>query len=311
VGVAEEFSAEIRDFLEYLRIDRGAMDQTVEAYQRDLHQWAEWCAAEALRLDQIDLERLNQYLTSLHEQNQKPSSIARKISALRQFYKFCCLEKGLKQNPAEQLRSPRQDQRLPKYLTEPEVNDLLSQVDLGLPYPSSQRPALVLRDAAMIYLLYATGLRVSELVGLTPHEVDLKQEYVRVRGKGEKERIVPFAGVAGEKLHFYLTTGRLALGSAGPLSEHLFLNHRGFALTRQALWKILSALARQAGIERPISPHGLRHSFATHLLLAGMNLRSLQMLLGHSDLSTTQIYASVTPEHLQEAHRRFHPRGGK
>lgn len=303
---------EIQDFLEYLRIDRGAMDRTVEAYRRDLLQFAEWCRGRGRGLAELGLDELNRYQTELHESGQKPASIARKVSALRQFFKYCCLEKGLRQNPAEQLRGPGQDRRLPKHLTNGEVTRLLEAADAGLPYPSAGRAALVERDAAMVYLLYATGLRVSELTGLTTHSLDLATEYVRVRGKGDKERIVPFAGAAGERLRRYLDGGRARLAERNPAAtDHVFLNHRGFALTRQAFWKLLGELARQAGITKPLSPHGLRHSFATHLLQAGMNLRSLQLLLGHSDLSTTQIYAHVTPEHLQAAHERFHPRGGK
>lgn len=311
VSFSEDLTPTIRDFLEYLRIDRGAMDRTVEAYRRDLHQFAAWVTPQGIPLTSLEMGHLNDYLAELDQAKQMPASVARKISALRQFFKFCCLEKGMRTNPAEQLRTPKQSQRLPKYLTHDEVTALLAHSDAGLSYTRSAQAALVMRDAAMVYLLYATGLRVSELVGLTTHQVDFEQEYVRVRGKGDKERIVPFAGTAGEKLRAYLAEGRPHLGKTGPATDHLFVNHRGLAITRQAFWIILAALARHAGISRAISPHCLRHSFATHLLQAGMNLRSLQMLLGHSDLSTTQIYAHITPEHLQAAHRRFHPRGGK
>jgi integrase/recombinase XerD len=158
----------------------------------------------------------------------------------------------------------------------------------------------------MILLLYATGLRISELLALTTHSLDLAQEYLRVRGKGDKERIVPFASAAGTALRDYLEHHRPQLL---PQSDHLFVNAAGTRLSRQAFWKTLQTLAKQAGISRSVSPHLLRHSFATHLLQAGMNLRSLQMLLGHSDLSTTQIYTHVSPEHLKQAQRRYHPRG--
>ena len=164
----------------------------------------------------------------------------------------------------------------------------------------------------MVYLLYATGLRVSELVGLSLHGFDSEQGYVRVRGKGEKERIAPFAPIAGERVLEYLARerpGSLAKNPRAETEDSLFLNSRGQGMTRQAFWLILGKIARQAGIRAPLSPHTLRHSFATHLLQSGMNLRSLQMLLGHSDLSTTQIYTQMTPEHLQAAHKKFHPRG--
>lgn len=161
----------------------------------------------------------------------------------------------------------------------------------------------------MVYLLYATGIRVSELVGLATDRVDLEQGYVRVMGKGSKERIAPFAEFAGECLGEYLRDHRPSLEPEGRQQDRVFLNRRGESLSRQSAWKIIGDLALAAGIRAALSPHMLRHSFATHLLQAGMNLRSLQMLLGHSDLSTTQIYTHVSPEHLQAAHRKFHPRG--
>lgn len=303
------FESATQDFIEALRIDRGASDRTIEAYRRDLLQFFSWVTSESAAgaLTEVELTHLNDFLSHLHTEKQKPASIARKVSVLRQFFKFCCLEKGLKENPAEQLRSPLQAQRLPKFLTHDQVAALLEAADQGLDYQlENSSPALQARDRALIYLLYATGLRVSELVSLTTHDIDLSLEYVKVRGKGEKERIVPFATVAGDKIRSWLSDHRLSLK---PATDHLFINHRGFALTRQAFWKILNALALKAGIREAISPHRLRHSFATHLLQSGMNLRSLQMLLGHSDLSTTQIYAHVTPEHLKEAHKKFHPRG--
>lgn len=299
----------ISQFTDSLRIDRGAADRTVEAYERDLRECFSYI--DASKLESISLEDLNDYLSHLRKLKRKSTSIARKVSALRQFFKFCCLEFGLEHNPAEQLHSPLQTQRLPKYLTQAETEDLLKMAEEGLDYRDSKREALQSRDRAMVYLLYATGLRVSELVGLETHECDLSMEYVRVHGKGGKERIVPFATRAGDCLRDYLENHRPALLPEGQLANisHLFLNHRGLALTRQSFWKILKSLADQAGIKKAISPHMVRHSFATHLLQSGMNLRSLQLLLGHSDLSTTQIYAHVTPEHLKIAHKKFHPRG--
>ncbi|MGK5082143.1 site-specific tyrosine recombinase/integron integrase [Bdellovibrionota bacterium FG-1] len=297
---------EIHAFVESCRVDRGSSDNTVEAYRRDLEQFS--AAVPKKQITQIHSEDLFSYLIALHEEGQKATSIARKTSTLRQFFKFCCLERGLVINPAEQLRSPQKNHALPGYLTVAQITELLGAAEQGLPYPQSSRigERLRARDCAMVYLLYATGLRVSELVGLTTHELDLKAAYVRIRGKGDKERIVPFAPVAAHFLRDYLQTHRLALN---PRTDHLFVNHRGLVLTRQSFWKILKELALLAGIPSSLSPHTLRHSFATHLLGAGMNLRSLQMLLGHSDLSTTQIYTHISPEHLKTAHRKFHPRG--
>jgi integrase/recombinase XerD len=303
--------AHIEAFIEAQRVDRGAADQTIEAYRRDLRQFAAWL--EGLRpeapLTSIESLDLLDFFSQLYKAGQKASSIARKTSALRQFFKFCCLERDLQHNPAEQLSPPPLEKRLPKYLSVEQVSELLAAAEKGLPYQitSGLCEALRARDRAMVFLLYATGLRVSELVGLSTNELDPASRLVRVRGKGEKERIVPFAPVAGEALENYLHTHRSLLH---PLADHLFVNHRGLVLTRQSFWKILKDLALEAGIPSSLSPHGLRHSFATHLLAAGMNLRSLQILLGHSDLSTTQIYTHVTPEHLKTAHRKYHPRGG-
>lgn len=290
-------------------MDRGAAKKTLEAYARDLRQFAQMIAS--LPVAQIQPNHLDSYLAELFAQGQKPASLARKTSVLRQFFKFCCLEKGLPHNPAEQLQSPGRTQHLPKYLTIEEVSALLQTVDQGLPYSSKLAEALCARDRAMVYLIYATGVRVSELIDLSPNQIDTQNAYLRVLGKGSKERITPYADPASQALLRYLEEYRpqLAAASNQPPSEKLFLNHRGQGLTRQAFWMLLKELAQSSSIAKPLSPHVLRHSFATHLLQAGMNLRSLQMLLGHADLSTTQIYAHVSPEHLKTAHRRFHPRG--
>jgi integrase/recombinase XerD len=292
-------------FIEAQRVDRGAADKTIEAYRRDLTQFAAWLGQERA-LEQLQPEDLASFLNHLAENGQMATSIARKTSALRQFFKFCCLERELQSNPAELLHTPRRSQRIPSHLSVEQVTELLAAADRGLPYTHELAPALQSRDRAMVYLLYATGLRVSELVGLTTHQTDLQAGYVRVKGKGDKERIVPFAPVAGQKLQAYLDEHRARLK---PRTDHVFLSRGGDAITRQSFWKTLKDLALAAGVGASLSPHKLRHSFATHLLQAGMNLRSLQMLLGHADLSTTQIYAHVTPEHLKSAHRKFHPRG--
>jgi integrase/recombinase XerD len=322
------FAEERAAFLEAQRVDRGAANLTIEAYRRDLEQFARWLALSPRRSPSpADLAEYLVYLAEELKMGQ--ASLARKTSALKQFFKFCCLERGLADNPAELLRSPSRERRLPSHLTVEQVTELLAQADQGLPYPALEQrdpelaAALRSRDRAMVYLLYATGLRVSELTGLTAHQLDLKSRYLRVRGKGGKERIAPFAPVAASKLEEYLERHRPRLVHAG--SEALFTRPRPSAtgapsvasvalksepLTREAFWRILKDLALQAGLPASrISPHKLRHSFATHLLAAGINLRSLQMLLGHSDLSTTQIYAHVTPGHLKSAHRKHHPRG--
>ncbi|MGK5089749.1 site-specific tyrosine recombinase XerD [Bdellovibrionota bacterium FG-2] len=299
-------AAPISAFLESRRIDRGAADKTIEAYQRDLTAFANTLPPDKT-LETIEREHLVTFLTKLAHAKQKATSISRTTSALRQFFKFCCLELNLKHNPAENLESPQLPQRLPKVLTIDQVTKLLEATDTGLPYSHATNPdALKARDRAMIYLLYATGLRVSELIGLTTHNIDLQNEYARVKGKGSKERIAPFATQAGDILREYLDSHRPTLP---PQTDHLFPNHQGQPLTRQGFWKTLNGVALQAGLSVDISPHKLRHSFATHLLQSGMSLRSLQLLLGHADLTTTQIYTHISPEHLKTAHRKFHPRG--
>jgi len=296
----------IEDFLQFQRIDRGAADHTIQAYRTDLHQFARWLP-ESVDLERMDPEGIQAFLSYLYDLKQRSTSLARKTSTLKQFFKFCCREKGWVANPMEKIRSPHQSKRLPEFLTVDQVNALLKATHQGLPYPhGNQGDCLRARDRAMTYLLYATGLRISELLSLTSHQVDLTLSYVKIKGKGDRERIAPFADVAGDFVRTYVDVYRPHLQ---PLTEHLFLNHRGFVLSRQAFWKVLKSLASLADLPNSISPHILRHSFATHLLESGMNLRSLQMLLGHSDLSTTQIYTHISPEHLKVTHRKFHPRG--
>lgn len=310
----------ITQFLDARRIDAGASKHTVQAYERDLEQFRIHCEGDsALSIEAVQPEHVNGYLKNLHRLKTKPATIARKVSSLRQFFKFCMLELSLATNPTDGIASPAQAKRLPKFLTHESIRKLLETAAQGLPYPGKMpdetRAALQSRDRAMILLLYATGLRVSELVGLKTHQIETSLSYVRVIGKGGKERIVPFAPVAGDALLEYLAKPRDQLLAekrkhGKPTPEEAFLNLRGDALTRQAFWQSLKQFALVAGIPESISPHQLRHSFATHLLQAGMNLRSLQTLLGHSDLSTTQIYTHVTPEHLKDLHKKYHPRGG-
>ncbi|OFZ21081.1 MAG: hypothetical protein A2X94_07050 [Bdellovibrionales bacterium GWB1_55_8] len=300
-------SAYVSEFLEARRLDRGAADRTIEAYRRDLTQFLAWLPA-GLSLEQIEPPHLSEFLAQLTRDGNQPASVARKVSALRQFFKFCCLEKNLRTNPSEQLGAPSPAKRLPKALAPESITALLEAADRGLPYPRDPGEHLRSRDCAMVYLLYATGVRVSELVGLTLRDLELSEGYIRVQGKGDKQRVAPVAAIAGERLLEYLSHHRPALAQSSS-SDHVFLNQRGFVITRQSFWSILRDFALAAGIREHLSPHTLRHSFATHLLQAGINLRSLQALLGHADLSTTQIYTQLTPAHLKAAHRKFHPRG--
>jgi integrase/recombinase XerD len=299
----------ILQFLESKRLDRGASDHTISSYQTDLKQFSDFLGkppAPPIDLSQVTEKEIDNYITYLSKLKQQATSVSRKMSTLRQFFKFCCLELDLPKNPMEQIRSPKLPKRLPKALSLQDTDKLLKTVMDGLPYSSDKKEALQARDRTLVYLLYATGLRVSELVGLELKQIDLDLDFVRIHGKGEKERVVPFAKIARVHLEDYLKNHYQNLK---PASNHLFVNERGFALTRQGFWKTLKALAFQSEIKDPISPHVLRHSFATHLLQSGMNLRSLQMLLGHSDLSTTQIYTQMDWAHLRNIHKKYHPRG--
>lgn len=301
----------IKLFIESRSIDKGSSINTTQAYERDLSQFS-ISIGETKPIQSLTSEHVFDYLKSLHQAKLQSSSIARKTSAIKQFFKFCVLELNIENNPAETLRSPGMQKKLPKFLSHESIEALLKTV---LPYAGEHAPALQARDRAMVILLYATGVRVSELLSLKMQNIDLKLNYIRVRGKGEKERLIPFVPVAGELLKIYLEQYRsVLLTAAAPTSkitptEVVFLGTRGEPLTRQAFWKFLIKLAQHAGVDEQISPHRLRHSFATHLLQAGMNLRSLQTLLGHADLSTTQVYTHVSQEHLKQLHKKHHPRG--
>jgi integrase/recombinase XerD len=291
--------AALNQFYQHLGVERGLAPLTLAAYARDLQDF--WEFLEARGREQwgaVTLGDLKDYLAALEARGLAARSRARKLSALRQFFRFLEREEAVAANPAELLDSPRLPRRLPKVLGEPEVAALLAAPDPAT--PAGQR------DGALLEVLYATGLRVSELVGLTLKQLDLRRGVVRPLGKGSKERVVPMVAPAVEKLQLYLSQGRPRL-LQGRQSPYVFLNRRGGKLTRQGFWKILKNYARELGV-RDLSPHTLRHSFATHLLSRGANLRVLQLLLGHADLATTQIYTHLDAARLKEIHRKAHPR---
>jgi len=292
---------ELNQFYQHLSAERGLAPLTVAAYAGDLQNF--WEFAESRGLSQwgaVSLAQLQEYLAALEGRGLSARSRARKLSALRQFYRFLQREeKVLSQaNPVELLDSPRLPRRLPRVLGEGEVVALLAGPDPATPKGQ--------RDAALLEVLYATGLRVSELVGLTLKQLDLRRGVVRPLGKGSKERVVPMVAKAVEKLELYLAQGRPRL-LKGRQSQYLFVNRQGGPLTRQGFWKILKDYARKQGVA-DLSPHTLRHSMATHLLSRGANLRVLQLLLGHADLATTQIYTHVDAARLKKAHQKAHPR---
>ena len=290
----------IESFADAMWLERGLSRNTLQSYQHDLSGLARWLAARRSSLLQADLDALRAYLAWRYQDGARPSTAARLLSCLRRFYRHQVRQGRLKQDPSARLARPRPVRPLPKALTEAEVEALLQAPDT--------RQALGLRDRAMLELLYATGLRVSELVGLEMSMLNLRQGVVRVSGKGDKERLVPFGEEAMQWLERYLRQARPEL-LRGRSCEAVFPTSRARPMTRQAFWQMIKRHAFRAGIDKPVSPHTLRHSFATHLLNHGADLRVVQMLLGHSDLSTTQIYTHVAQERLKHLHAEHHPRG--
>jgi len=313
--------APLSEFLQHLRIDRGSSPLTLSAYETDLRNFQKFLeqerSTEAIHASREDIQAWLMALGDPQSSNcvAAATSMRRKASAVRQFYLFLIREERITEDPTRGWTLPKRNQELPKVLERDQLERLLEQAHSGLPYSEHKKnelkEALRARDRAMMILLYASGLRASELVGLNLSSIQLESHLLLIRGKGGKERITPFAHEAGKILETYLRQHRAILLGAQSVSETaVFLNHRGTRLSRQWLWKTLKDLCVFAGISSEISPHWLRHSFATHLLQAGMNLRSLQLLLGHADLATTQIYTHVNTPRLKEVHRQFHPRGG-
>lgn len=290
----------IDDFLNHLTIERGLSANTVSAYARDLFQFGEFCRKE--RVDspkEITEELIATYMARLRQAKLAPRSISRKISALRTFGKYLCREGEVLVNRAAHVDTPKLPRRLPKILPLDEVERLLAA-------PDTTTPAGI-RDRAMLEVLYASGLRVSELVGLNISDVNLQVGFLRCFGKGSKERIVPLGKYAIDYVAQYLALGRPELSKKGQ-NAGLFLNSRGGRISRVGFWKLLRRHAAEAGITRPFSPHTLRHSFATHLLEGGADLRAIQEMLGHASLSTTQIYTHVSKERLRQVYKDTHPR---
>ncbi|HFQ91918.1 MAG TPA: site-specific tyrosine recombinase XerD [Chromatiales bacterium] len=291
----------IERFLDALWAERGLSDATLSAYGADLKGLALWLAAARGRtLDEAARGDLMDYLALRVGQKARVRSTARLLSSMRRFYRYLLREGLIGEDPSARIESPRLGRPLPDSLTEADIEALLAAPDTN--------SDIGLRDRAMLELMYATGLRVSELVALTLPRVNAHQGVVRVTGKGNKDRIVPLGEVAVEWLERYLEQSRPVL-MKGRQSDAVFVTRRGAAMTRQAFWYLIKRYAAEAGITRHLSPHTLRHAFATHLLNHGADLRALQMLLGHSDLSTTQIYTHVARQRLKDVHAAHHPRG--
>lgn len=286
----------ILNFCNYLLIEKKYSANTIESYKRDLVKFFEFINKEPrnIRLDDIHC-----FLKTLSEEKMSEKSIARNISCLKSFYKFLLIEKEIKYNPMDEIDVPKVRKSLPKALTEEDINALL---EIPLIDDFSYR------NKAMLELLYATGMRVSELINLTLLDIDLDSATVRTLGKGSKERIIPIGDYALKFLYIYIHEYRNKLLKR-ELNNYLFLNNHGKKMTRQGFFKMIKKRAQEAGINKDLSPHTLRHSFATHLLNHGADLRSIQELLGHSDIGTTQIYTYVSNEHLKENYKEFHPHG--
>lgn len=290
----------IDQFIGYLGNERGLALNTLESYSRDLKQYQEFLEKGGSEtLVSASQSTIVAYLMYLRKQGKATATIARRLAALKAFYHFLIKENVVDRDPTDALASPKLERKLPKVLTVEEVDLLLAQPDTKSPHG--------LRDKAMLELLYATGIRVSELTSLNIGDVDLQEAVVRCRGKGSKERLVPMGTMAVNALSAYISQGRPKI-IQDPKEKALFVNHHGSRLTRQGFWKIVKKYAAQAGIRKEITPHTLRHSFATHLLENGADLRAVQEMLGHADISTTQIYTHITKSRLKDVYSRTHPR---
>ena len=297
---ADGFASDIEAFLGFMSLERGLARNTISGYRRDLDQAATFVARHgATSWRTVAADQVAAWVQSLSRADYTPASLARKLSALRMLSRYLVREKRRDDDFAALLVRPKPARKIPETLTVDEIARLVTA-------PSGGGPRS-LRDRAMLELFYSSGLRVSELAALTLQQIDLQQGFLRVFGKGSKERIVPVGTKACAALETYLMAGRPQLVRSHTGSA-FFLNHRGRALSRVALWKIVTAHAKRAGITRKVKPHALRHSFATHLLTGGADLRAIQEMLGHASISTTQIYTAVEPRRLLDHHAKFHPR---
>jgi integrase/recombinase XerD len=295
----QQISFGVDDYLEHLRVERGLSVNTQEAYAHDLREFVSHLEAHGGVNQSISAEQIAEFLAALSQRGVGARSQARYLSALRGLCRYLRAEGHLASDPTELLDAPRKRARLPVVLTRDEIERLLAA-------PDSEKPA-GLRDRAMLYTMYASGLRVSELVGLRRADIMLERGLLLARGKGDKQRLVPLGDAAVVWIERYLAKVRGAW--AASTEPRLFVTPRGAGMTRQAFWKNIRRYAVMAGIVKSVSPHKLRHSFATHLLEAGADLRAVQSMLGHADISTTQVYTHVMTDRLRSVHGRYHPRG--
>lgn len=291
----------VENYLLHLKFERGLAQNTLDSYRRDLNNFMGFNRRKGIgAINQVDRRSIISFLEELHNKGRAAATISRNLAAIRSFYHFLNSEKILADNPSEDLDSPKIPKRLPHILTVAQVSSLMEQ-------PQTNSPA-GLRDKAMLELLYATGIRVSELVDLNLEDVNLEMGFLRCLGKGSKERIIPMGQVSVAWVSRWFQGGGRGELAKDPRETAVFLNVHGRRLTRQGFWKILKKYVQEAGFRGEVTPHTLRHSFATHLLENGADLRSVQEMLGHSDISTTQIYTQVTGNRLREVYRQYHPR---
>ncbi|MGB7593891.1 MAG: site-specific tyrosine recombinase XerD [Terriglobia bacterium] len=290
---------EVHDYLDYARVERGLAANSISNYQRDLLDFYRFLRGCGKSFAGADRDDVRAFLAALYGRGLSARSVARHLISLRNLFRFLAKEDRIHSDPTAEVDAPKLEQTLPRYLTTDEVDALLRQPDISTP--------LGLRDKAMLELLYATGMRVSELVHLRWSDLDCGLGIVRCLGKGNKERLIPVGKSALRAVEAYSVGGRSAFGKNGQ-EPFLFLNRRGGPLSRVGFWKILAGYGRRAGISVPLTPHLVRHSFATHLLERGADLRSIQLMLGHSDISTTQIYTHVLTQRLKQVYQTHHPR---
>ncbi len=297
---------DIKRFLTYLSVEKGFSENTIAAYQNDLSQLASFVEKESAKQGLIPSwanfgrQGMLSYQLNLKERNYAATTLARKVAAAKSFFKFMVAEDRLKDNPTENIASPNVGRLLPKPISHPQVMKLLEQ-------PEKQSTPEAKRDNAMLHLLYASGMRVSELMSLNLGDVDIKGGFVRCFGKGHKERLIPIYQQAAVAVAEYQKEARPRIVRKAE-EKALFLNRRGERLTRQGFWQILKGYAKAAGLDKEITPHTLRHSFATHMLSGGADLRSVQELLGHANISTTQVYTHLTTDHVRRTYEKSHPR---
>lgn len=295
----ERMKKELNRFLNYLKYEKNASSLTIKSYKTDLNQLAEYLEEKEASLREIDNVLLRGFLARLHERKNRRSTVARKLAAIRSFLQFCVDKKWLEDNPAKVVSTPKQERPIPSFLSEEEMADFLE-------LPRSNK-VLDLREKAVLELLYATGIRVSELVGINLEDISFEEWLIRVKGKGKKERILPFGRKAEESLRDYLR-GRPTINKGRVDEKALFLNYRGKRLTSRSVERIIDKYIRLSALKRKISPHSLRHSFASHLLSRGADLRVIQELLGHESLATTQKYTHLDLAQLLKVYRKSHPR---